>query len=81
MNKWINELIFYHIYPLGFCGAPGINDQTSLPAERLLKILDWIGHFKDLGINALYLGPLFESEKHGYDTINYYENRQAAGYK
>ena len=24
--NWVNESIFYHIYPLGFCGAPFEND-------------------------------------------------------
>ncbi|MEA1912028.1 MAG: alpha-amylase family glycosyl hydrolase [Spirochaetota bacterium] len=73
MNNWIDSAVFYHIYPLGFCGAPGKNDFQSEPVERLLKILDWIDHFKSLGINALYLGPVFESAEHGYDTVNYFE--------
>jgi glycosidase len=25
-----------------------------------------------LGVNALYIGPLFESSSHGYDTVDYY---------
>jgi glycosidase len=29
-------------------------------------------HLQKLGINALYLGPLFESVAHGYDTLDYY---------
>jgi len=69
----INEKVFYHIYPLGFCGAPEKNDQGSEPVERLNKITGWIAHMKTLGINSLYLGPVFESVKHGYDTLNYYE--------
>lgn len=74
MKTWnINEAVFYHIYPLGFCGSPKQNDFLSPPVERLNKLLDWLAHFKELGINAIYLGPLFESETHGYDTVNYYE--------
>jgi glycosidase len=26
-----------------------------------------------MGVNALYLGPLFESRTHGYDTVNYFQ--------
>ena len=26
---------------------------------------------KDLGCTAIYIGPLFESGSHGYDTIDY----------
>ncbi|RKX83293.1 MAG: alpha-amylase, partial [Spirochaetes bacterium] len=72
MSNWIENAVFYHIYPLGFCGAPVKNDFQSEPVERLLKILDWIDHFKSMGINALYLGPVFESAEHGYDTVNYF---------
>lgn len=68
-----NEKVFYHIYPLGFCGAPEKNDFHFAPVERLNKITEWIGHMKRLGVNALYLGPVFESAGHGYDTANYYQ--------
>ncbi len=69
---WIKKAIFYHIYPLGFCGAQDINDHSAAPLPRLEKIYDWIPHLKDLGVNSLYLGPLFESSLHGYDTADYY---------
>lgn len=69
---WYKESIFYHIYPLGFCGAPVVNDYTIEPVERLYKIVEWIPHLKSMGINALYLGPLFESASHGYDTTDYF---------
>lgn len=73
MNKhWSNEAVFYHIYPLGFCGAPEKNDFITPPLNRLDKIYEWIEHLKQLGINALYLGPLFESGEHGYDTTDYF---------
>ena len=71
-THWSKESIFYHIYPLGMFGAPQKNDFNSKPVERLLKLNDWIEHFNDLGINALYLGPLFESTEHGYDTSDYF---------
>ncbi|MDP4143363.1 MAG: alpha-amylase family glycosyl hydrolase [Bacillota bacterium] len=71
MNSWIQQSIFYHIYPLGFCGAPLENDLISEPIPRLERIQAWIPHLKSLGINSLYIGPLFESTSHGYDTIDY----------
>ena len=70
--EWAQDALFYHIYPLGFCGAPEINDPHSAPQSRLEKIQDWIPHMQEIGINALYLGPLFESNTHGYDTTDYY---------
>ena len=72
MGHWACDSVFYHIYPLGFCGAPLKNDFCSPVTPRLEKLTDWLGHLRDLGINALYLGPLFESSTHGYDTADYY---------
>jgi len=71
-SDWAQDAVFYHIYPLGFCGAPVRNDFCSAPVHRLDKINEWIPHLHSLGVNALYLGPLFESSVHGYDTVDYY---------
>ncbi|MBD7910714.1 MULTISPECIES: alpha-amylase family glycosyl hydrolase [Clostridium] len=71
MNEWINESIFYHIYPLGFCGAPKINNEKK-SVNRINKVLEWIPHLKKLSINAIYFGPIFESSEHGYDTKDYF---------
>lgn len=71
-NHWISKSIFYHIYPLGLCDAPLKAEAWKQPVERLNKIYDWIPTIKDLGCNALYLGPVFESSTHGYDTADYY---------
>lgn len=71
-HHWAFDAIFYHIYPLGFCDAPERNDFVSGPLPRLTKIETWLEHLQALGINALYLGPVFESTAHGYDTADYY---------
>ena len=71
MSHWSDSAIFYHIYPLGLCGAPRRNDFTSQPVDRLRLLEPWLDHIRDLGANALYLGPLFESSSHGYDTADY----------
>lgn len=73
MNKnWINEAVFYHIYPLGFTGAPKYNEGEKTCGNRIRKVLEWIPHLKELGVNAIYFGPIFQSISHGYDTSNYY---------
>src|SRR5262245_24692543 len=72
MTDWARDAIFYHIYPLGYCGAPRQNSFTTTPEPRLNQIRQWIEHLHTLGINALYLGPVFESSAHGYDTADYY---------
>jgi cyclomaltodextrinase / maltogenic alpha-amylase / neopullulanase len=71
-NHWAKDSIFYHIYPLGFSGAPERNNFALAPVNRLEKLYDWIPHLQYLNVNALYLGPLFESTAHGYDTANYF---------
>ncbi len=71
-DHWVDDAFFYSIYPLGFCGAPSRNDFSSAAVPRLEKIHDWIPHLRSMAVNALYLGPLFESSAHGYDTVDYY---------
>ena len=68
--SWYNEAIFYHIYPLGLAGAPKQNDYSE-PVHRLNTLLPWIDHIKEIGCTALYIGPLFESVGHGYETTDY----------
>ena len=67
---WYDEAVFYHIYPLGLCGAPKKNEYGE-PVHRLNAMKDWIDHVKETGFNAIYIGPLFESVGHGYETTDY----------
>ena len=68
--SWYNEATFYHIYPLGLTGAPKENDYGT-PVHRLNTLLPWIDHIKEIGCTALYIGPIFESVGHGYETTDY----------
>ncbi len=67
---WYDEAVFYHIYPLGLTGAPKQNSYGE-PEHRLNTLLPWIAHIKEIGCNAIYIGPLFESVGHGYETTDY----------
>ena len=67
---WYDEEVFYHIYPLGLTGAPKQNDYGE-PVHRLNTLLPWVDHIKEIGGSALYIGPLFESVGHGYETTDY----------
>lgn len=71
MTYWIDQSVFYHIYPLGLCAAPKTNDYSRPVAPRLESLTPWLEHIAGLGCNALYIGPLFESGSHGYDTTDY----------
>ena len=70
--QWALDAVFYHLYPLGACGAPLHNDRQSPPQDRLSLLFDALPQWQALGVNALYIGPLFESSAHGYDTADYF---------
>lgn len=59
------------MYPLGMTGAPLENNPEAPVAHRFEELDKWIPHMKELGCTALYIGPLFESSSHGYDTRDY----------
>ena len=66
---WFDEAFIYQIYPLGLCGAPYENDGVQ--EHRILRLLDWVPHIKELGATCVLFNPLFESDRHGYDTRDY----------
>lgn len=70
MAAWYDRAVFYHIYPLGLAGAPKENDGVT-EENRLKDMEEWIFHIKKIGCTALYIGPLFESVGHGYETTDY----------
>jgi cyclomaltodextrinase len=67
----LSDTLFYHVYPLGLCGAPANNPQDGVVVPRLRQLHDWIPHWQRLGVGGLYLGPVFASERHGYDTCDF----------
>ena len=69
---WFDESVFYQIYPLGFCGAERENDFGET-RHRLGLIEAEIPRLKALGVGAVLFNPLFESERHGYDTVDFYK--------
>ncbi len=68
---WYNRACFYHIYPLGYCGQLQPNDYVSGPTGKIKDVIKQIPQIKAMGFNAVYFGPVFESVKHGYDTVDY----------
>ncbi len=67
--KWLDDAIFYEIYPQSFkdTNADGIGDF-----QGIIEKLDYI---KELGCNALWLNPCFDSPfgDAGYDVADYYK--------
>jgi cyclomaltodextrinase / maltogenic alpha-amylase / neopullulanase len=71
--SWANHAVFWHVYPLGFTGAP-IRPEIASEAvvHRLKKLDDWVDYMTELGCTALSLGPIFASATHGYDTLDHF---------
>ena len=68
---WFENGVLYHIYPLGMLGCERRNDG-GVVRHRLPELIGLVAHLQALGVSAVYLGPLFESSTHGYDTKDYF---------
>ena len=66
---WSEHAIWWHVYPLGFCGAP-MREEDAAPGPRLRRLLSWLDYAVDLGVTGLLLGPVFASRTHGYDSLD-----------
>lgn len=68
MQKWLENAVFYQLYPQSFqdSNADGIGD-----IKGIIRRLDYI---RELGCNAIWLNPCFVSPFHdaGYDVADYY---------
>ena len=69
MAKWLDNAIFYEIYPQSFqdSNGDGIGDF-----QGIIQRLDYV---KELGCNAIWINPCFDSPFYdaGYDVTNFYE--------
>lgn len=94
MPDWIPDAIFYQIFPDRFCNGDSSNDPPgtvpwgSLPTRDnffggdLKGIIEKLDYLQDLGVNALYLNPIFKAQtNHKYDTTDYFEVDPAFGSK
>lgn len=69
MAEWLNNAVFYEIYPQSFqdSNGDGIGDFKGIQSR-----LDYI---KELGCNAIWMNPCFDSPfmDAGYDVADYYQ--------
>ena len=67
-RKWWNDKVAYQIYPKSFCdgNGDGIGD--------LKGILSKLDYLRDLGIDIIWLSPIYKSPfvDQGYDISDYY---------
>ncbi|MGB8381856.1 MAG: alpha-amylase family glycosyl hydrolase [Dermatophilaceae bacterium] len=73
MTDWPATVIWWHVYPLGFVGAePHLSDcAPGQVHHRLDHLVGWLDYVVELGCNGLFLGPIFASTSHGYDTLDH----------
>jgi cyclomaltodextrinase len=84
--EWAKDAIYYQIFPERFANGDSTNDPPDIEkwgetpkgnnyfGGDLQGIINHLDYLKDLGINALYLNPIFESNtNHKYHTIDYFK--------
>jgi cyclomaltodextrinase / maltogenic alpha-amylase / neopullulanase len=89
---WIQDAIFYQIFPDRFANGDLTNDPPnlqkwgSLPTSwgfqggDLRGIIQHFDYLLDLGINAIYLNPIFSATStHRYNTSDFYKIDQKLG--
>ncbi|MGL0959305.1 glycoside hydrolase family 13 protein [Vibrio vulnificus] len=66
-NKWWHDAVVYQIYPRSFCDSnnDGIGDLNG--------IISKLDYLKTLGVNVLWLSPVYKSpmDDNGYDISDY----------
>lgn len=84
--KWMQEAVVYQIFPDRFCNGDQSNDPENILAwgepvttesmfgGDIQGIIDKLDYLQDLGIDLIYLTPIFKStSNHKYNTADYYD--------
>ncbi len=82
---WVKDAVFYEIFPERFANGasgndpPGVEPWGGMPTRTnffggdLQGIINKLDYLEALGINAIYLTPIFAAHtNHKYDTVDYY---------
>ena len=79
---WANNKVVYQVFPARFASSKPVEDalwyKTPMDAVTDLKgdlkgLYDKLEYIRDLGVDVLYMTPIFQSKStHKYDTIDYY---------
>ncbi|WP_128934526.1 alpha-amylase family protein [Bradyrhizobium zhanjiangense] len=71
MSNWIEHVIWWHVYPLGFVGAEREAGACAGIVHRLDHLVRWLDYAVEFGASGILLGPIFASSSHGYDTTDH----------
>ncbi len=90
--RWAKDAVFYQIFPERFANGDTSNDPKGvMPWGSKPENFNFMGgdlkgvrknldHLQSLGVNAIYLNPIFASmSNHKYDTIDYLKVDPAFG--
>ncbi|WP_458104523.1 glycoside hydrolase family 13 protein [Bacillus sp. PK3-037] len=84
--EWVKSTVWYQIFPERFAnGREDLSPKNALPwgskdpdvndffGGDLQGIIDKLDYLEDLGVNGIYLTPIFSApSNHKYDTLDYY---------
>ncbi len=83
---WVRDAVFYQIFPDRFSQSTRVPKPTNLEAwdspptkfgfkgGDLLGVVDHLDYLVDLGVNAIYFTPIFQSAaNHRYHTHDYFK--------
>jgi neopullulanase len=83
---WVRDAVFYQIFPDRFAKSNTLHKPSNLEpwdspptvhgykGGDLIGVVEHLDYLVDLGINAIYFNPIFQSaSNHRYHTYNYYE--------
>ena len=84
--EWVHHSIFYQIFPDRFASSPAVSKPHNLepwdtrPTLKgfkggdLIGVVEHLDYLQDLGVNALYFTPVFQSaSNHRYHTHDYFQ--------
>ncbi|RKD22389.1 Glycosidase [Caminicella sporogenes DSM 14501] len=84
--EWVKDTVFYQIFPERFFNGDTSNDPDKLTkwgelptsdsfyGGDLKGIINKLDYLEELGINGIYLTPIFEAPtNHKYDTKDYFK--------
>ncbi len=87
--QWAANKVVYQIFPSRFATTQPVDKELWYKAPitpmddlhgNLRGIIEHLDYIKDLGIDVVYLTPIFKSNScHKYDTIDYYQVDQSFG--
>lgn len=89
--KWAKNKVLYQMFPSRFATSKQVNDEVWYKAPitandnlqgNLRGMIEKLPYMKELGIDVVYMTPIFASDSsHKYDTNDYYQIDPSFGTK